>query len=204
MRIRTGFAGGTTGATATPVDTPAGETGPATDIVVTTSAGLNTAVMVALLLLIGIAVLGLGYLIGRRSRPAVGPPGGGGIGRGTPTTVGHAGVDAPDPDPVPREPADSQRASLVESLIDTRDRLHGNAQADRIGKALAAAGVETIDPTGQHFDPNLHWAQGPDRVTDDPALDNTIAETVTVGYVDQGVVHRLPGVIVYKLRFEER
>lgn len=177
--------------------------------------GVSTGLLIVLLLLIGLGMLAIGYLFGRRrargSANSMGRRAGAAVEPRTPAARAvddESGTHPQQPLPTaqPQLPTlvDPDRTALVDALIDARDRLPANAQANRIGKALAAAGVETVDPVGRVFDPTLHWAQGPDRVTDDPDLNNTIAETVTLGYVDRGLVHRLPGVIVHRSRFEER
>jgi hypothetical protein len=147
------------------------------------SDGVSTGLVLLIVLLVAAVAAVVGAAIGivagrRRATPPAPPP--------------------PPPPPPPADPIARDRTALAEAIIDARDRLGPGALSERLGAALATVGVETLDPVGEPFDANRHWAQGSDRLTPDPALDGTVAETVTFGYVDRGRPLRLPGVVVYR------
>jgi hypothetical protein len=97
----------------------------------------------------------------------------------------------------PREQPDGDRSTLVQACIYVRDRATSKALADRLGWALQEAGVSTVTPTGARFDPAHHEAGG-SVATEDPAKVGTIAAVELPGYVDRGVVLRVPVVTVYR------
>jgi hypothetical protein len=147
---------------------------------------------VAVLFGLGAGALAGGALMASRLRNA-----------GAPATPLPAPMPVDDrPGGVP--PADlsgvgADRRRLVLELIEVRDQVGSEALRAHIGTALAEAGVvEQSVPAGTAFDPQLH--KGVDRVvTEDPALDRTVAETERPGYVDRGAPVRLPEVVVHRL-----
>jgi hypothetical protein len=117
------------------------------------------------------ALLGaLGFLAGRASRPLVRP-------RSEPT-------------------ADSYER-LVERVVGLEEIAPSGVFVERIRAMLTEAGVQTDDPAGETFDPRRHRAV--DRVsTENPALHNTVAETVRPGYSLDGHVLSQAEVAVYR------
>jgi GrpE protein len=122
--------------------------------------------------------------------------------------VAAATAPAPGPDPAragapggdaaaPGQRAAADRAALVQACIYVRDRTTSAALADRLGAALQQAGVATVEPAGEAFDPARHEAGGtlPSR---DPAQVGTIAAVEVPGYVDRGQPLRAPVVTVYQ------
>jgi molecular chaperone GrpE len=105
------------------------------------------------------------------------------------------------------------QADLVRQLLDPLDDLARFAHVDpatvdpttlaqgvemvekKMFKGLATAGLETIDPTNQTFDPNLHEA-----VATEPALsqedDHVVSRVYQVGYVFNGQLLRPARVVV--------
>ncbi len=105
------------------------------------------------------------------------------------------------------------QADLVKQLIDPMDDLarfahvdHSTVDASTIAqgaemvekkllKALAAAGLETIDPVNQTFDPKVHEA-----VATEPALapedDHVVSRVYQVGYLFNGQLLRPARVVV--------
>jgi hypothetical protein len=95
-------------------------------------------------------------------------------------------------------PAEQDRRALVQACIYVRDRVTSKALGDRLGAALAEAGVTTLEPTGVRFDPAHHEAGGAAPATD-PALIGSIAAVEVPGYLDRdGRVLRAPIVTVYQ------
>ncbi|MET7424933.1 nucleotide exchange factor GrpE [Dactylosporangium sp. NPDC005555] len=95
-------------------------------------------------------------------------------------------------------PADQDRRALVQACIYVRDRVTSKALGDRLGAALAEAGVTTLEPTGARFDPAHHEAGGA-APSADPALIGSIAAVEVPGYLDRdGRVLRAPIVTVYQ------
>ncbi|MFC5002912.1 nucleotide exchange factor GrpE [Dactylosporangium cerinum] len=95
-------------------------------------------------------------------------------------------------------PADADRRALVQACIYVRDRVTSKALGDRLGAALAEAGVKTLEPTGVRFDPAHHEAGGAAPATD-PKLIGSIAAVEVPGYLDRdGRVLRAPIVTVYQ------
>jgi molecular chaperone GrpE len=68
----------------------------------------------------------------------------------------------------------------------------------KLTKELEAAGMEAIDPAGKPFDPSEHDAVAL-AVPQDPALDDTVANTLQKGYRFRGVVIRPAKVQVYSV-----
>jgi len=92
----------------------------------------------------------------------------------------------------------ADRAALVRACIYVRDRMTSKALADRLGAALADAGVTTVAPTGVPFDPGKHEAGGA-VAAEEPAQAGTIAAVEVPGYTDRGGrVLRAPVVTVYQ------
>jgi len=91
----------------------------------------------------------------------------------------------------------ADRAALVRAVIYVRDRVTSKALSDRLGSALADAGIATVEPTGTVFDPAQHEAGGAVAATE-PAQAGTIAAVEVPGYTDRGRVLRAPVVTVYQ------
>jgi hypothetical protein len=92
----------------------------------------------------------------------------------------------------------ADRAALVRVCIYVRDRVTSRALADRLANALNDAGVRTVEPVGERFDPARHEAGGATH-TPDPKLVGTIAAVEVAGYIDRGGrVLRPPIVTVYQ------
>jgi len=53
--------------------------------------------------------------------------------------------------------------------------------ARKLEKALADAGIESVNPLGERFDPNVHEAVIL-TPTDDPELDETVSMVLLIGY----------------------
>jgi hypothetical protein len=93
---------------------------------------------------------------------------------------------------------EADRAALVRACIYVRDRVTSRALSDRLNAALADAGVTSVEPVGDRFDPARHEAGGT-TPTKDPAQTGTIAAVEVPGYVDRtGRVLRPPIVTVYQ------
>jgi hypothetical protein len=101
----------------------------------------------------------------------------------------------------PRPDADverlrSDRGALVSALVELGDLLDSRALRDKAARALDAAGVTALEPTGERFDASQHRAVT--RVpAPDPVRHAHVAETERVGYSDRGHVLRPPEVRVY-------
>jgi GrpE len=111
--------------------------------------------------------------------------------------------DRPAATPQPAQPAapvgEQDRSNLVQTCIYVRDRVTSMALANRLDQALAEAGVRTVEPTGERFDPSHHEAGGALPTTDE-TLVGTIATVEAPGYADHGVLLRPPVVTVYQRR----
>ena len=79
----------------------------------------------------------------------------------------------------------SAHTALVEGVAMVRDELHSR---------LRAAGVESFDPTGERFDPQLHEAL--QTRPDDGADSGIVLETLEKGYRLNGQVLRAAKVVV--------
>ena len=79
----------------------------------------------------------------------------------------------------------SAHAALVEGVAMVRDELQGR---------LRSAGVESFDPTGEKFDPQLHEAL--QTRPDEGAESGVVLETVEKGYRLDGQVLRAAKVVV--------
>src|SRR2546429_1307088 len=99
----------------------------------------------------------------------------------------------------PSPTGEQDRSNLVQTCIYVRDRVTSTALANRLDQALADAGVRTVEPTGERFDPSHHEAGGA-LPTNDEALVGTIAAVEAPGYADRGVLLRPPVVTVYQRR----
>ncbi|SES29123.1 nucleotide exchange factor GrpE [Actinokineospora terrae] len=90
----------------------------------------------------------------------------------------------------------AERLSLVSLCLYAHDRARSSGVAERIEEGLAAVGVRAVRPDGDRFDPAFHEAGGT-LVTEDAALQGTVAETEVVGFSDRGQLLRPPIVTVY-------
>ncbi|GIG61593.1 hypothetical protein Lfu02_59650 [Longispora fulva] len=106
-------------------------------------------------------------------------------------TSGAAPAAAPD-SRIGRE-----RDALVREMVYLRDRLTSDALSGRLGRALADAGVETVSPLGERFDPARHEAGG-SVPAPDPGRIGRIAAVEVPGYTDHAAVLRAPVVTVYR------
>ncbi len=77
----------------------------------------------------------------------------------------------------------------LEDLLKGVEMVH-----EKILGALAKEGVESIDPFGEEFDPNVHQAVG--QREDDEVPDNTVVEVVHKGFRLHGKVLRPAAVVV--------
>ena len=84
------------------------------------------------------------------------------------------------------DPAVTDSATLVEGVAMVEKKLD---------KSLRAAGLETVNPAGEKFDPALHEAVAT-QPTDDPDLDHTVAQVYQVGYTFKGQLLRPARVVV--------
>lgn len=91
----------------------------------------------------------------------------------------------------------AERRILVDTCIYVRDRATSQAIADKLGSGLTEAGIATLAPTGEHFDPTRHEAGGT-TAAPDPSQDGIIAVVETVGYADRTAIVRNPIVTVYR------
>ena len=90
----------------------------------------------------------------------------------------------------------SRFAHVDPATVDAATVVHGVEMVERkLRKALAAAGLEVIDPVDQTFDPALHEA-----VATEPALspedDHVVARVYQAGYVFNGQLLRPARVVV--------
>lgn len=92
----------------------------------------------------------------------------------------------------------TERKALVELCLYALDRARSTGVAERLEQGLAAAGVRSVRPDGQRFDPAVHEAGGVVATTD-ASLDGVVAETEVVGFTDHGRLLRPPVVIVYQV-----
>jgi len=108
---------------------------------------------------------------------------------------------APQPPPNQRQlgpPAESPGVeAMVRRVIEVRDLVSSQSLSDRLGAALEDVGIQTVDPIGQAFDPAAQHAVDVAPTTD-PSAVGRVAATERVGYLRQGVVLRVPEVVVYK------
>lgn len=116
------------------------------------------------------------------------------------TAVILLGTRGSGPPYAPHPPdAHPDRAALIQACVYVRDRTTSRALSDRLGSALTAAGVTTLEPTGTRFDPAHHEAGGTAPTTDH-TLAGTIAGIEAPGYADRdGHILRPPIVTVYHL-----
>ncbi|MFB9179613.1 nucleotide exchange factor GrpE [Dactylosporangium sucinum] len=132
-------------------------------------------------LFLGAALLLLLLLSSRKAPAAAGQTGQ--AGRGAPAGGGAA---------------DADRRALVQACIYVRDRVTSKALGDRLGAALAEAGVTVLEPVGVRFDPAHHEAGGTTPASD-PSQVGQISAVEVPGYVDRdGRVLRAPIVTVYQ------
>ena len=151
--------------------------------------------VVALLgtLVAGGAVLGLMLLAGGGSGPRPVSPAAPRPARPVPA----AGPAAGSASRREAQQAQADRSALVQACIYVRDRTTSRALAERLGAALAQAGITAVEPAAARFDPALHEAGG-SAPSDDPARIGTIAAVEVPGYADRGQLLRPPVVTVYQ------
>ncbi|MFD0559369.1 GrpE protein [Stackebrandtia endophytica] len=121
------------------------------------------------------------------------------LGRAT-SAPAAAPAHIPDTDAAARAAIDqlsNERRTLVNTCIYVRDRSTSQAIADRIGTGLTEAGITTVAPVGERFDPTRHEAGGTTPAPD-PSHDGVIAVVETLGYNDRNTMLRNPIVTVYR------
>lgn len=157
---------------------------------VSSSAGVGTG-RTAVILVCAALLGALGFLAGRVSRRPAGPV--------------TAGARRDEPSGLDTRPAASQQADaaasshgeLARRLLELEEIAPSGVFRERLLATMQQAGVHADDPTGEAFDPQRHRAV--ERVaTADPALHNTIAETIRPGYSLGGRVLSRPEVSVYR------
>ncbi|ADD43385.1 nucleotide exchange factor GrpE [Stackebrandtia nassauensis] len=154
-----------------------GATGTSTLAIPVAAAGFGGA------LIAGAVVVGL---LGGRLKPLAAPA--------------AAAAPAPAPDSAALAAIDqlnTERRTLIDTCIYVRDRATSQAISDKIGAGLTQAGVATVSPVGERFDPTRHEAGGTTPAAD-ASHDGLIAAVETVGYADRTAVLRNPIVTVYR------
>jgi hypothetical protein len=106
-----------------------------------------------------------------------------------------------DPDPAPpAEPRiarlEEERATLVDLCIELDDMVTSAALREKLRRGLRRVGVETVQPEGERFDPEIHRAVGSDAAPD-AEHELTVARVERAGFRDGGVELRPPEVIVF-------
>lgn len=87
-------------------------------------------------------------------------------------------------------------AHLDPAAVDSATVVEGVAMVEKkLEKSLRAAGLETVNPVGEKFDPALHEAVAT-QPTDDPDFDHTVAQVYQVGYTFKGQMLRPARVVV--------
>ena len=74
-------------------------------------------------------------------------------------------------------------------------RITEDAVEKKLDKALRAAGLESVNPVNERFDPALHEAVGTETA-DSPDLDGTVARVYQLGYTFKGQLLRPARVVV--------
>ncbi|MGI8332378.1 nucleotide exchange factor GrpE [Actinomadura scrupuli] len=93
----------------------------------------------------------------------------------------------------------AQRRDLIDASIAIADAVRDRDETlwRQVTDALAAAGVTTVAPDGEPFDPERHVPVLAEP-TEDAKLHQTVAATGTVGYLDGKTWLRRPEVSVYE------
>ena len=87
-------------------------------------------------------------------------------------------------------------AHVDPAVTDSSTVVEGVAMVEKkLDKSLRAAGLETVNPVGEKFDPTLHEAVAT-QPTDDADLDHTVAQVYQVGYTFKGQMLRPARVVV--------
>ena len=97
------------------------------------------------------------------------------------------------------ERALADRQALIQLCLYALDRARSGGVVERLEQGLAGIGVTAVRPDGRRFDPSVHEAGGA-VLTEDPALDGTVAETEVAGFADHDKLLRAPIVTVYRKR----
>jgi len=114
-----------------------------------------------------------------------------------PAMAAPVGMPPPGAMAAPAPAADARVDSLVNALIDLGDRVNSTALRAEIVAALAAAGVQALEPPpGTPFDASRMRGVG-NSPAPSPAAIGTVATTDRVGYASATRVLRLPDVVVY-------
>ena len=90
-----------------------------------------------------------------------------------------------------------QRAALITGMLTIRGLIDDPQVADVVDDSLRAAGVTVFDPTGHTKDPRYHRVDHTEPATH-PGQVDTIARTLTPGYIDSGRVLQPADVVVYR------
>jgi hypothetical protein len=116
-----------------------------------------------------------------------------------PATPPAAGVAAVTPDPR-QDALVAAHLDLARAMLDVRDLTASPNAVARADRALADAGVTPLSPApGTRFDHRTQFAAGA-VATDDPALDDTVAEVLVQGSAIGTHVVRQSQVSVYRTR----
>jgi GrpE protein len=117
-----------------------------------------------------------------------------------PTAPTHAEPTVQPPGPVADQRTsrlEEDRLTLVMACIEVADQVDSLMLRERLADALAEAGVESYEPDGERFDPEVHDAVGR-RLTDDATLDGIVAGTQRPGYRDGDTDVRAAEVLVWR------
>lgn len=87
-------------------------------------------------------------------------------------------------------------AHVDPALTDSTTLVKGVEMVEKkLGKSLRSAGLETVNPVGEVFDPSLHEAVGTD-VAETPDEDHTVSRVYQIGYTFKGQLLRPARVVV--------
>lgn len=90
-----------------------------------------------------------------------------------------------------------QRAALITGMLTIRGLIDDPQVADVVDDSLRTAGVTVFDPTGHTKDPRYHRVDHTEPATH-PGQVDTIARTLSPGYIDGGRVLQPADVVVYR------
>jgi hypothetical protein len=90
-----------------------------------------------------------------------------------------------------------QRAALITGMLTIRGLIDDPQVADVVDDSLRTAGVTVFDPTGHTKDPRYHRVDHTEPAAH-PGQVDTIARTLTPGYIDDGRVLQPADVVVYQ------
>lgn len=90
-----------------------------------------------------------------------------------------------------------QRAALITGMLTIRGLIDDPQVADIVDDSLRTADVTVFDPTGHTKDPRYHRVDHTEPAAH-PGQVDTIARTLTPGYIDSGRVLQPADVVVYQ------